>query len=107
MLSERDHSHEPLILCRHPLEAMLVTQAGFEAIAIMGESTSDKQVELLCRCVEKGNKLTLFISCKDHHAVDIMSPLLRDFYIRLARFKPQSDRLIGLKAEEIQSLLVL
>ena len=106
-ICDRDLSHRPLIICRHPLEVLLLYQAGFEAVALMSDSINKEQLKLLSRDCGESNKLTLFFAQDDHHTVDIVAELLTLFYIRLVRYDPQPDTPFGFKPEEINDLLDL
>jgi DNA primase len=94
-----------VILVRHPLEALILVSAGHpNAVAIMGDTLCNEQVELLLTEYEAGERVTLFWPI---HAdvVATLSALFPHFFVRLRRYEEKSDIPSGFTAEEAQELL--
>jgi DNA primase len=95
-----------VILVRHPLEALKLISAGFtNSAALMGDTLSEEQREVLLAEYEAGEKVTLFWPT---HAdvVPTLSALLPDFFVRLRRYKEKGGTPFGFIAEEVPELLV-
>jgi hypothetical protein len=101
-----DHgADQGLILVRHPLEALLLVSAGHpNAVAIMGDTLSEEQMEVLRAEYEAGEKVTLFWPIHAD-AVPTLSELLPHFFVRLRRYEEKEDYHIGFSAEEARELL--
>ena len=106
-LSEREQVNKPLVVCKHPVEVLILNQAGFEAVALMGDSISKEQVKLLYLYCGLSSKLTLFFAQDNNHTVSVITELLSHFHIRLARYVPQPDTPLRFKPEEMRDLLIL
>ena len=107
-LGEREQKDKALVICRHPLEVLILNQAGFEAVALMGNTINQEQVKLLLRSPGAESKLTLFLSKKDaEQVVETLSPLLVLFYIRLVQYNPNPNTIIGFTEDEAKEHLVL
>jgi DNA primase len=90
--SAADAYDQGVILVRHPLEALMLVSAGYlNAIAIMGDTLSEEQVELLHTEYGAGERVTLFWPT---HAdvVPTLSALLPDFFVRLRRYEEKTER---------------
>jgi hypothetical protein len=101
-----DHgADQGVILVRHPLEALLLVSAGHSnAVAIMGDTLSDEQRDVLLAAYGAGEKVTLFWPT---HAdvVPTLSALLPDFFVRLRRYEEKSGTPLGFIAEDVPELL--
>jgi DNA primase len=95
-----------VILVRHPLEALMLISAGYmNAVAIMGDSISDVQMEVLIDQHGAGEKVTLVWPI---HAdvVPTLSELLPHFFVRLCRYEERQDTPLGFMAEDVSNLLI-
>ena len=95
---------QSLILVRHPLEVLMLVSAGYlNAIAMLGESISKEQVEMLLAHYGAGEKLTLFWPTQ----TDIVPPLLElfpHFFVRLRRYECRENTPSGFTAADVREL---
>jgi DNA primase len=95
-----------VILVRHPLEALTLISAGFtNSAALMGDTLSAEQRELLLAEYTAGEKVTLFWPTHVD-VVPTLSALLPDFFVRLRRYEERGDTPLGFTAEDVRELLV-
>jgi hypothetical protein len=95
-----------VILVRHPLEALILVSAGYlNAIAIMGDTLSEEQKEMLLAEFVAGEKVTLFWPIHID-VVPTLSQLLPEFFVRLRRYEEKSGDPLGFTAEDVRELLV-
>jgi hypothetical protein len=101
-----DHgADQGVILVRHPLEALMLISAGYlNATAILGDTLSKEQREVLLAEYEAGGKVTLFWPIQVD-VVSTLSELLPEFFVRLRRYEEKQDHHIGFTAEEVRELL--
>jgi DNA primase len=101
-----DHgADQGVILVRHPLEALMLVSAGYlNAVAIMRDTLSEEQREVLLAEYEAGGKVTLFWPVHVD-VVPTLSALLPEFFVRLRRYEEKQDHHIGFTAEEARELL--
>jgi MFS transporter, NNP family, nitrate/nitrite transporter len=101
-----DHgADQGVILVRHPLEALTLISAGFtNSAALMGDTLSEEQREMLLAKYKAGEKVTLFWPT---HAdvVPTLSALLPNFFVRLRRYKEKGGTPFGFIAEDVPELL--
>jgi len=97
-----DHgADQGVILVRSPLEALTLISAGFtNSAALMGDSLSGEQGELLHTEYGAGERVTLFWPT---HAdvVPTLSALLPDFFVRLRRYEEKAGTLFGFTVEDV------
>jgi DNA primase len=94
-----------LILVRHPLEVLTLVCAGHSnAVAIMGDTLSKEQMELLHSENMAGEKVTLFWPIQTD-VVPTLSEFLRNFFVRLCRYEERGDTPLGFTAEDVSTLL--
>jgi hypothetical protein len=102
-----DHgADQGVILVRHPLEALTLISAGFtNSAALMGDTLSEEQVELLHTEYGAGERVTLFWPT---HAdvVPTLSALFPDFFVRLRRYEEKAGTPFGFLVEDVPELLV-
>jgi DNA primase len=97
--------HQDLLVVRHPLEVLMLVSAGYlNAIAIMGDSISKEQVEMLLAHYGAGEKLTLLWPI---HAdiVPTLSELFPHFFVRLRRYECGENTPAGFTADDVRELL--
>jgi hypothetical protein len=94
-----------LILVRHPLEVITLVSVGYlNAVALMGDTVSKEQKDLLLCEYKSGERVTLLWPIH----VDIVPPLdalYPDFFVRLRRYEEKNDIPSGFTAEEAHELL--
>jgi hypothetical protein len=82
---------------------MLVSAGYLNAIAMLGESISKEQVEMLLAHYGAGEKLTLFWPTQ----TDIVPPLLElfpHFFVRLRRYECRENTPSGFTAADVREL---
>jgi DNA primase len=101
-----DHgADQGLILVRHPLEAITLVSAGYlNAVAIMGDTLSKEQMEMLHTEYGAGEKVTIFWPIHVD-VVPTLSELLLDFFVRLRRYEEKSSTPTGFTIDEARELL--
>jgi DNA primase len=101
-----DGADQGLILVRHPLEVITLVSAGhLNAVAIMGDTLSSEQKEVLLAEYTAGERVTLLWPTQVD-VVPTLSELLPDFFVRLRRFEEDSGIPSGFTVEKVQELLV-
>jgi DNA primase len=102
-----DHgADQGLILARHPLDAVMLISAGHSnAVAIMGDTLSEEQMEVLLSEYVAGEKVTLFWPIQVD-VVPILSQLFPDFFVRLRRYEEKSGTPLGFTAEDVREHLI-